>query len=348
MEIFQGKRICLICQASTLAMNVEYKDKCLKWFQAHSIPISFETNDVLTDFNIMKQATTLICSMSTLSWAAAYLSTKNQVCYMPDYNFYGSGHENIFFHRPTANTILYPVKTTSPIQIKTYIISLPACSKRLEKLHNLNHQLVVIGLDATVYAGVHGKDIYIYEAASKHTGIKHITWQGTTYFYNMRVRLNGEHMMRGEFGCSWSHLNLLRQLVAEKDSTNGGYYLILEDDVELVRPLNDLANLIKHIPADADICHLAKSDCYPFILKKKVNDYFYEVEKEYFNRTTAYLISKKGAQKVLDYTKNSINVPIDDLFNMIYRLTLDFRYYVPADYYFKEQDNTVSIIKSFN
>ena len=83
-------------------------------------------------------------------------------------------------------------------------------------------------------------------------------------------------------------------------------------------------------------------------LKKKVNDYFYEVEKEYFNRTTAYLISKKGAQKVLDYTKNSINVPIDDLFNMIYRLTLDFRYYVPADYYFKEQDNTVSIIKSFN
>jgi len=51
---------------------------------------------------------------------------------------------------------------------------------------------------------------------------------------------------------------------------------------------------------------------------------------------------------VLDYTKNSINVPADDLFNMIYRLTPDFKFYVPASYYFKEQDNIVSTIKDIN
>jgi GR25 family glycosyltransferase involved in LPS biosynthesis len=337
LEVFEGKRICLIYQPCTNATDTAYINDCLKWFQEHAIPLSIESNYLVVDFNIMKQAAILICSMSTLSWAAAYLSTHIQTCYMPNYNFYGTERENTFFHKPITHTILYPVKTTPPIKIKTYIITLPEYSSRLEKLYGLNHQLALIGLDAELYQGVHGKDIHIYEAASKQTGIKHITWQGTTYFYNTRVRLNGEPMKRGEMGCVWSHLNVLRQFVAEKDAPD--YYLILEDDVELVKPLDELSKLLAHIPADADICHLAKSDWNPFILKNKVNAYFYECEKAFFNRTTAYLISKKGAQKVLDYTKNSINVPIDDLFNMIYRLTPDFRFYVPAHHFFKEQDN---------
>ena len=51
---------------------------------------------------------------------------------------------------------------------------------------------------------------------------------------------------------------------------------------------------------------------------------------------------------MLDYTKNSINVPIDDLFNMIYRLTDHFNYYVPESFYFKEQDNIESTIIDIN
>ena len=123
---------------------------------------------------------------------------------------------------------------------------------------------------------------------------------------------------------------------------------ILGSKSELIKPLNELYELLNHLPEDADICHLAKSDWYPFQLTKQVNTYFYECSKQFFNKTTAYIISKKGAQKVLDYTKNSINVPADDLFNMIYRLTPDFKFYVPASYYFKEQDNIVSTIKDIN
>jgi GR25 family glycosyltransferase involved in LPS biosynthesis len=346
LEVFEGKRICLIYQPSSLTTDAAYINECMKWFQAHGIPLSIESNYILVDFNIMKQAAILICSMSTLSWAAAYLSTRIQTCYMPNYNFYGTARENTFFHKPILNTLFYPVKTTPRIKIKPYIITLPEYSSRLEKLYGLNRELALIGLNTELYQGVHGKDIYIYEAASKQTGIKHITWQGTTHFYNMRVRANGQHMKRGEFGCAWSHLNLLRKLVAEQNTTD--YYLILEDDVELVQPLTELSKLLSHIPADADICHLAKSDWNPFVLKKKVNAYFYECEKDFFNRTTAYLISRKGAQKVLDYTKNSINVPIDDLFNMIYRLTPEFRFYVPAQPFFQEQHNVASTIKAMN
>ena len=349
-EAFKGQKIGLVYQptasgAGTNAADAKYIADCLTWFQANELPVRIETNSLLVDFNIMKQARTLICSMSTLAWAAAYLSKQIQTCYMPNYNFYGTNRETFFFRKPIQHTLFYPVKTTPPLihQIKTYIITLPDYADRLAKLDGLNQQLALIGLEPNVYQGVHGKDIHISDAASAITGIKHITWQGTTYFYDLRIRINGNPLTKGELGCAWSHLNLLRQLVADPTAN---YYLLLEDDVELVKPLSELYELFQHIPADADLCHLAKSDWYPFALTTQVNAHFYECEKRYFNKTTAYLISRKGAEKILEYTKNSINVPIDDLFNMIYRLTPDFRYYVPATYFFKEQDNVASAIKA--
>jgi GR25 family glycosyltransferase involved in LPS biosynthesis len=360
LPVFTGQTICIVYQPTDRPEDQAYITQCVQWFQDHQIAVTLESNSILIDFNIMKQATTLICSMSTLSWMAAYLSQQIQTCYMPNYNFCGTDRGAVFFHQPIANTILYPVKTTpqnSIACIKPHIITLPQYSGRLAKLDGLNQQLATIGLDTTIFQGVYGKDIKIYDAAYKETGIKHITWQNTTYFYDTRVRLNGQPMAPGELGCSWSHLNLLRKLanevaceaanacaneVAGEAAANAQapkYYLVFEDDVELVKPLSELYELLQHIPADADMCHLAKSLWNPFVKTKQVNDYFYECEKRYFSHGTAYLISAKGAQKVLDYTKNAINVPADDLYNMVFRLTPDFRFYVPAEHYFKEQDN---------
>jgi hypothetical protein len=338
----QEKRICLVYQGSQSLVDAEYIERCLQWFRENNLPITIESNSLLVDFNIMKQAKILICSMSTLSWTAAYLSKHIQQCYMPNYNWQGTKLNIIFFHKPIENTILYNVKTSPILTIKPQIITLPEFSGRLANLDGLIYDLTTIGMDSTVFYGVYGKDIKLYDAAYKETGIKHITWQGTTCFYDMRVRLNGQHMSHGEFGCAWSHLNVLQQLLTEPAGT---YYLILEDDVELVKPLNELYELLQYVPLDADMCHLAKSDCYPFGRTKQVNDYFYECEKRFFNKTTAYLISQNGAEKVLDYTKNYINVPADDLFNMIYRLIPDFHFYVPAEFYFKEQDEIASTIK---
>jgi hypothetical protein len=332
----QEQSICLVYQPSNGAADAHYIERCLQWFKVNDIPISIESNSLLVDFNIMKQAKILVCSMSTLSWTAAYLSSTITQCYMPNYNFFGTERKSVFFHKPIENTVLYNVKTSPILMIKPQIITLPEFSGRLANLDGLIHDLTTIGMDSTVFYGVYGKDIKVYDAAYKETGIKHITWQGTTCFYDMRVRLNGQPMTKGELGCSWSHLNVLRQLLTEPAGT---YYLILEDDVELVKPLDELYKLLQNIPLDADMCHLCKSLWYPFVLTQQVNEYFYECEKRFFSHGTAYLISQKGAQKVLDYTNNSINVPADDLYNMVFRLTPDFRFYVPAEFYFKEQDN---------
>ena len=153
-------------------------------------------------------------------------------------------------------------------------------------------------------------------------------------------------MRKGEFGCALSHIHLLKQLTKEPSEIN--YYLIMEDDLELVKPINELNDLLHHLPSDFDMCHLAKSDWNPFIKTQAVNEYFSECSKSYFNRTTAYIISKKGAEKVLLYVDSQLSIPIDDIFNRIYRLTTDFRFYVPFDYFFKEQNNIESTIKDIN
>jgi GR25 family glycosyltransferase involved in LPS biosynthesis len=352
------QKICLVYHPTNRPADAQYMTDCLAWFHARNIPVCVESNSERIDLNIMKQAKRLVCSMSTFAWTAAYLSTHIQQCYMPNYNYYRSPDRPacFFFHKPIENTILYPVKTTPPglgrglDRIKTQIITLPAYAHRLDALNYLNYQLAKIGLEPSFYEGVNGKDITVYDAASCQTRIKHITWRNTSYVYDMRVRTSGVPMTKGEFGCAWSHLNLLRKLVKEAtaNAANESYYLILEDDVELVKPLTELYEILQHLPPDTDLCHLAKSTYHPFQKTRAVNAFFYECKKWYFNKTTAYIVSAKGAQKILDYTKHSINVPIDDLFNMIYRLTPDFRFYVPADYFFKEQDNVPSLITAID
>ena len=346
-----NKRICILFDPSISSPgDCVYIEECMRWFKERNIPISIESNNLLMDFNIMKQASTIICSMSTLAWVAAYLSKRLKKCYMPDYNFYEIAHRRIlYFKKPIENTTLYPVKTTQSnlSSIKTIILTLPEYSnERLIKLDNLRQRLTQICLESSIYNGVNGKDIILKETADEK--IKQLLYQDTILTYNRTVRLHEKPMTRGEFGCAWSHLNLFKQLVQEDSRVS--YYLILEDDVELVKPVDELYELLKNIPSDMDLCHLAKSDWYPFIKTISVNAYFSECQKQFFNRTTAYLVSKKGAEKLLNYHQGAINVPIDDLFNMIFRLVPDFRFYVPsvANYFFKEQDNIISIIQEIN
>jgi GR25 family glycosyltransferase involved in LPS biosynthesis len=343
-EMFKGQKICLIYQQTDCLEDERYIAACIEWFQEHAIPLCIESNTLMVDFNIMKQVKTLICSMSTLAWTAAYLSKHIQRCYMPAYNFYQTDRSFCSFHKPITNTILYNVKTTPLTNIKTYLLTLPEFSGRLTKLDTLMYHLSMLGLEPSIFNGVHGKDINVMELPGSD-GIKKLTCGDASYLYDPRVRLNGLTMLRGEFGCAWSHLNMLEQLLADPCAD---YYLVLEDDVELIKPLSDLSQLLRNLPADMDMSMLSKSDWYSFAHTKQVNTYFYECEKRYFNKTTAYIISKKGAQKVLAYTQHYINVPIDDLFNMVFRLTPDFRFYVPAEHYFKEQDNIVSTIVAIN
>jgi GR25 family glycosyltransferase involved in LPS biosynthesis len=345
---FSEKKTCLLCDGPKTDDERLFIETCVQWFKEREMPIALESNSLMMDFNIMKQAKILVCSMSTLSWTAAYLSTHIQQCYMPNYDFSKINHrKSLTFKKPIENTHFYPVKTTifANANIKPFILTLPQYSSRLEKLSDLRDKLSFIGMETTLYNGVCGKEITTENTEFNYLKLMH--YKDSTYMYDSRIRSNKTQMKRGEFGCAWSHLNLLKQLTAETANVN--YYLILEDDVELIKPIDELNKLLQNIPEDTDMCHLAKSDWFPFMKTRAVNAYFTECVKAYFNRTTAYLISKAGAKKVLNYINNHIDIPIDDVYNVMHRETHDFRFYVPvSDYFFQEQPGVLSTIHDIN
>jgi glycosyl transferase family 25 len=124
--------------------------------------------------------------------------------------------------------------------------------------------------------------------------------------YDPKVRLNGQKMTLGEFGCAWSHIKIYQKLLEDQTTDN---YLVIEDDAQIVGDLN----ILRELPLDFEVAHIAYSEWYPFVKTDPVNKSFFNIEKKFFNHTTAYVVSKAGARKLLDYIGTNINIPADDL-----------------------------------
>lgn len=335
-KLFKNKKICIVTETPKNDNEHEFINKCTNWFIDKKYDITVESNDVITDFNIMKQVETLFCSMSTLSWCAAFLSKKIKVCYMPNYNF--KERKYLTFRTPIENTFFYNVK--SSLNIKIIVLTLKDYPSRINKITQMVEQFKnKLNIEYEIFYGVNGRNITISD--TEDSTIKCLSLSDTekTYLYDTTIRINKKKMEKGELGCAWSHMNIYNKLIEDPMYDN---YLIFEDDAEFVSNSENLNNTLNNLPKDYDVCHIAMSDWFSFILKDKVNDYFYTCEKQYFNRTTAYIISKKGA-KLLN--KDSIVVPSDDLLSNTFLYNDDFKFYVPPTYLFNEPKNTQSIIK---
>jgi hypothetical protein len=70
--------------------------------------IILESNDVLTDFHIMSSCKILVCSVSTLSWCAAFFSKTIEKCYMPKHST-AITNPHCDCYCPIDNTELYDI-----------------------------------------------------------------------------------------------------------------------------------------------------------------------------------------------------------------------------------------------
>ena len=91
--------------------------------------------------------------------------------------------------------------------------------------------------------------------------------------------------------------------------------------------------------------HLGVSDYYPFQLLDKANEYFFHINPWiYFNRNTAYILSKSGAHVLQKYSR-CVQTTADDLLYETFREDpLKFRVFVPAEPLFHEPPDTLSLI----
>jgi len=102
--------------------NTKLEEKYIDFFMKR-YNIVLESNDVITDYHIMKNAKILCCSCSTLSWAAAFFSETVELVYFPNYEYTdgndGRYHER--FKKPIENTVLYDFDKCSQETLETIL-----------------------------------------------------------------------------------------------------------------------------------------------------------------------------------------------------------------------------------
>jgi hypothetical protein len=104
---YPNETICFVLNTP----KTEIERKYINYLTENLNNYKIESNDVMTDFTIMRNAKTLVCSCSTLSWAASFLSNVLEKIYMPNYNNPDRIHET--FKYPISNTVLYDFEKCS-------------------------------------------------------------------------------------------------------------------------------------------------------------------------------------------------------------------------------------------
>jgi hypothetical protein len=103
--------ICFVVNKPEKELEFKYID-----FFKNKYNIILESNDPMTDYNIMKHADLLVCSYSTLSWCAAFLSDTAKDIYIPDYkNSTNQTFKNI------PNSSLYDIEFCNVAKLKNIL-----------------------------------------------------------------------------------------------------------------------------------------------------------------------------------------------------------------------------------
>ncbi len=102
--------VAIVMNKAKTEFEKEYLNKILEYLSSRKIYPKIESNSIKEDFAIMRNCKNLICSKSTISWCAAFLSERMEICYMPDYTIF---REHQTMKMPHKHTVLYTISLAS-------------------------------------------------------------------------------------------------------------------------------------------------------------------------------------------------------------------------------------------
>lgn len=193
--------------------------------------------------------------------------------------------------------------------------------KEIKRKQNIRKFSEEYNLDINFLNAISGLDVNVNEFNGNHI-IEH---NDIKYYYdNSKRQLK---LSYGEIACLLSHLQLFDNLIKSSNS----HYIILEDDAKLdLESCELLKNTITSITHSEcnDIDLVLLSSCithYKPTITTRYNANFSNIEFKSFNMMNGYIISKKGAIKVLDYIKSisssykyTLSVPIDNVLSDLF------------------------------
>ena len=114
LHINNDSKVAIVVKESDNKLEKKYIEFILSHLPENTV---VESNEYpITDYNIMRNANTLICSCSTFSWVASFMGCENQVVYFPNYHSRWN-HEQ--FRTPHDRVIYYDFNRVSEIDLWT-------------------------------------------------------------------------------------------------------------------------------------------------------------------------------------------------------------------------------------
>ena len=164
--------------------------------------------------------------------------------------------------------------------MKTILISLEIDNHR--RNYTMDHLKKYNLFDIYWLKGVNGAtDVKYYDITDSNgkTPVQKLIYNNKSRLYRTTIRRNQQLMSKGEIGCALSHLNVYEMLLKDSDNDR---YLVFEDDGYISVSIEEFKDFMNNLPnSDSyDICHLYKSEWYPFLKDKNVNSHFCLLKKD--------------------------------------------------------------------
>jgi FkbM family methyltransferase len=118
LDEINNNTYCFVINKPKLEIEEQYLNYFKDYGKENNCEIIIESNDILTDYQIMCNAKVLVCSCSTLSWCAALLSESVILVYFPNYY---TPNLHTTFKKPIDNTILYNITKCNSNDLSNFL-----------------------------------------------------------------------------------------------------------------------------------------------------------------------------------------------------------------------------------
>lgn len=110
---------------------------------------------------------------------------------------------------------------------------------------------------------------------------------------------------------NYEQVHLFEEIVSKNNkafNNSVNNHLVIIDNYKNTCYLDTFLKYVNpnNLPPDFDICQLTYSDKQPFKLIEQTNLYYFKVKKYFFNNCGVYIVSKKGAMKILQFLNNYV------------------------------------------